>query len=127
MLLGLSSRKNGLEVDYELVNGSEHAVGSVADGSGTGETASAVAHAELLTNLADAIYERESDALEIAKAELMGAAGVDVLVDATAVVSNFFMMTRIADGTGTPLDASTTEMSEEVREAVGVNEFVSRR
>ena len=37
------------------------------------------------------------------------------------------MMTRIADGTGTPIDEGTIEASEEIREQIGVNEFVSRR
>ncbi len=133
MLLGLSSKKNGLETNYELVKGTAHVAGSIANRvcdsamDSTDETTGAVAHAELLVGLADAIYAREPDALATKKSELVSAAGRDVLVDATAVVSNFFMMTRIADGTGTPLDASTTEMSEEVREAVGVNELVSRR
>ena len=44
-----------------------------------------------------------------------------------AVSANFYMMTRIADSTGTPLDAGTVEPSAEIRELVGVNSFTSRR
>ena len=53
-------------------------------------------------------------------------AGAEVLVDAIAVSANFYMMTRIADGTGTPLDTGTVEPSVEIRELVGVNNFTSR-
>ena len=58
---------------------------------------------------------------------MLDAAGVDVLIDAVAVSANFYMMTRIADSTGTPLDAGTVEPSAEIRELVGVNSFTSRR
>lgn len=53
--------------------------------------------------------------------------GVEVAFDAVGVCANFFMMTRIADGTGTPLDAGTAELSQSIREEVGVNQLVSRR
>ncbi len=138
MLFGLSSEVNGLVDNYEAadfaaINGAADAGGN-ADRADTdrasaqaGRFQSDVAHADLLTNLADAIHAREPDGLAAAKSELAQAAGEDVLVDATAVSSNFFMMTRIADGTGTPLDERTSEMSEVARETVGVNELVSRR
>ena len=126
MLLGLSNEKKGLAANYEAVNGS---VDNAAAGSSTAADGATnnIAFADLLTGLADAIYEREPAGLAAAKSELVRAVGEEVLVDAVAVAANFFMMTRIADGTGTPLDASTTEMSEAAREIVGVNEFVSRR
>ncbi|MDA3033002.1 MAG: hypothetical protein O3B90_11865 [Actinomycetota bacterium] len=46
---------------------------------------------------------------------------------AVAVSANFHMMTRIADGTGTPFDATAMERSEEIRAQIGVNDFASRR
>ena len=61
------------------------------------------------------------------KDEVIRIAGADVLVDAVAVSANFHMMTRIADGTGTPLDAGTVEPSAEIRDLIGVNGFTSRR
>jgi hypothetical protein len=36
-------------------------------------------------------------------------------------------MCRIADATGTPLDVGTIEPSAEIREILGVNDFMSRR
>lgn len=86
-----------------------------------------VTHGQLLSTLADAVFEREPEALERARRELATAASPDVVVDAVGVCANFFMMTRIADGTGTPLDRGTAEMSAQVRDIVGVNDFTSRR
>ena len=37
------------------------------------------------------------------------------------------MMVRIADGTGTPLDAGSVEVSEELRADLGLDELKSRR
>ncbi|HCB34027.1 MAG TPA: hypothetical protein DEP69_02305, partial [Acidimicrobiaceae bacterium] len=76
-------------------------------------------HGEALTRLADAVHAREPDELAAAKAAVVDAAGAAVMVDAVAVAANFSMMTRIADGTGTPLDAGTAEMSRDARAAVG--------
>ena len=41
---------------------------------------------------------RDNDALAAARADLSAAAGEAVMVDAAAVVANFEMMTRLADG-----------------------------
>ena len=61
------------------------------------------------------------------KDQVIESAGADVLVDAVAVSAHFYMMTRIADATGTPLDAGSVEPSIQIRELVGVNAFTSRR
>lgn len=86
-----------------------------------------VEHGALLSRLCEAIFEEDKNRLASAKESVLNAAGVDVLIDAVAVSANFYMMTRIADSTGTPLDAGTVEPSAEIREHVGVNTFTSRR
>ncbi|MDA3038664.1 MAG: hypothetical protein O3C27_03885 [Actinomycetota bacterium] len=53
--------------------------------------------------------------------------GPEALVDVAAVVANFTMMTRIADGTGTPLDRGSVEMSIDIRRELGIDDFVSAR
>ncbi|MEM7326720.1 MAG: hypothetical protein AAF531_26780 [Actinomycetota bacterium] len=58
---------------------------------------------------------------------LIDTMGPDALVDVTAVVANFTMMTRIADGTGTPLDKGSVDMSAEIRQELGIDDFVSAR
>lgn len=53
--------------------------------------------------------------------------GPEALVDVAAVVANFTMMTRIADGTGTPLDKGSVDMSADLRQELGIDGFVSAR
>ncbi len=67
------------------------------------------------------------DELAAAKDELVETMGYEALVDAAAVVANFHMMTRIADGTGTPLDAGTVDMSVDLRSDLGIDDLVSTR
>ncbi len=51
----------------------------------------------------------------------------DAMIDAMAVYANFTMMTRIADGTGTPLDAGTAAISADMRASLGLNDLTSAR
>lgn len=53
--------------------------------------------------------------------------GLDATVDAAAVLANFFMMTRVADGTGTPLDEGSVAISTDLRSQLGIDELTSRR
>ena len=103
-----------MEVGYEAVNGSDEGDGGVP-------------HGALLARLAEAMWAGDRDGTAAARAAVVDAAGTDVLVDAVAVSANFHMMTRVADGTGTPLDPGTYDMSAHAREACGLNDFVSRR
>lgn len=109
MLLGLS----GLDIDDQIDPT------QLADGAG-------VPHGQLLVDFVNA-SRTDTDALAAARDRLADQMGDDALVDAAAVVANFTMMTRIADGTGTPLDEGTVDMSAEIRAAIGVDDFVSKR
>ena len=55
------------------------------------------------------------------------ALGAEAVVDAVAVFANFSMMTRIADATGTPLDAGSVDMSAEFRSDLGIDDWTSTR
>ena len=73
------------------------------------------------------MWEGDPSALAVVRDEVTAAMVRDALVDAVAVSANFHMMTRIADGTGTPFDAAAMERTEDIRTQLGVNEFASRR
>ncbi len=92
--------------------------GKLADGAG-------VPHGKLLVDFVNATAG-DGD-LESLRGQVADALGDDGLVDAAAVVANFTMMTRIADGTGTPLDAGSVDMSSDLRAQIGVDDFVSKR
>ncbi len=109
MLLGLSS----LEIDQEIKPG------ELADGAG-------VPDGKLLVDFVNAT-RTGGDALAAGRDEVADALGYEALVDVAAVVANFTMMTRIADGTGTPLDAGSVEMSTEIRDQLGIDGLVSAR
>lgn len=102
------------QVSYEAV-----------DGSGQGD--GGVEHGELLARLTEAMWGDDPALLAEVRDEATDAMGGDAMVDAIAVSANFHMMTRVADGTGTPLDPGTDQASEGFRDGLGVNDLVSRR
>ena len=114
MLLGLSGEHHDGEVFLNGVSGA---------GNGDG----GILHGAVLVRLVEAMWDGESDELAAAREAVLDAAGADVLVDAVAVSANFHMMTRVADGTGTPLDPETDQMSLSLRATIGVDDFASRR
>ena len=85
-----------------------------------------VPHGELFVRFVDATYG-DATTLAAARDELVDTLGGDVMVDVAAVVANFHMMTRIADGTGTPIDDGSEKMSHELTADLGIDGFVSRR
>lgn len=87
--------------------------------------ASGVAHAEALIALADAQVGDDDAALASARARLISEIGPEAFVDATAVVANFERMVRIADATGTPLDAPIAMMATALREELDLDRFGS--
>ncbi|MCP5027383.1 MAG: hypothetical protein GY929_13965 [Actinomycetia bacterium] len=88
---------------------------------------SGVEHSDELVAMVDAIAIGDPDGIAVARAALVDAIGEQAAVDAIAVCSNFHMMTRIADGTGTPLDAGSAAISGELRADLGIDDLVSAR
>lgn len=74
---------------------------------------------------ADAFYTRDPDNLDAARTALHGAIGDAALVDAAGIVSIFEAVVRVADSTGTPLEDYKAEISIELRQSLGINEFPS--
>jgi hypothetical protein len=77
--------------------------------------------------LAFASAASSGDAQETATArdQLSAALGADAVVDAAAVIGNFERMTRIADGTGIPLDPPLNAIAAEIQDDLGLREFSS--
>ena len=112
MLLGLSGSQSEVDIELANVTGSDHGDGGVANG-------------QLLVSFAEAVH----GGVDVAavRSEVMAELGSEGMVDAAAICANFNMMVRIADGTGTPLDAGTVPPSEELRAELGLDDLVSRR
>ena len=87
----------------------------------------AAARTELLESFVDAVVGPDADAAESARAAVVDALGHEWLVDAAAVIANFEMMTRLADGTGARLRPEQMVAAEAIRSEFGLDEFASRR
>lgn len=76
---------------------------------------------------ASASVELDDEPLERSRARLVEVAGADVAVDAAAVVANFEMMTRLADGTGARMPEESIAARSAIISALGMDDVTSRR
>ncbi len=67
----------------------------------------------------------DSAALATTRQALVDKMGSEAMVDTAGIISNFQRMVRIADATGIPSDAPMLIMSEDLREELGINRYVS--
>ena len=98
---------------------------AITDGARDG--AVGIVHAAELLAFAEAAVRGDPSAIGRALSALRAKAGSAAVVDAAGVVGNFERMTRIADGTGIPLDAPVQLASEDFRGELGFSEFPSSR
>jgi hypothetical protein len=87
------------------------------------KAASGVAHSDVLIAFADAIVAADQHALQHTRHSVREAMGAEAVVDAAGVASNFERMVRIADATGIDLDERMAKASQEVREALDLEQF----
>jgi len=80
-----------------------------------------------LAGFVAAVVDGEPAAVNNAAAELAAVVGEDGLVDAAAVLANFEMMTRIADGTGARHEVGATSDVPEIGALTGADAFESAR
>lgn len=80
-----------------------------------------------LEDFVAAVVGADARAADDARAALVDQYGAEWLVDASAVVANFEMMTRLADATGARLRPAQIAGTVELREQLGVNAFPSAR
>ena len=86
-----------------------------------------IEHGALLATFAEAVANRDSDAISKARAQLREAAGENVVVDAAGVAANFQRMVRIADSVGIPVDDMQSEFGQETRAELSLESFHSAR
>jgi len=81
----------------------------------------------LLEEFVTAVVGDDTTRADRARAALADQLGVRWLVDASAVVANFEMMTRLADATGARLRPEQIEASASIRSELGLDAFPSAR
>ena len=87
-----------------------------------------IPHSEVLLKFANALMQRDAEALAKARNALVKEMGAAAMIDAAAVASNQQRMVRIADATGIPLESMGDEMdamAEEMNEQLGINNYLS--
>jgi len=96
---------------------------AVAEGAGDG----GLPFGAELVAFADAVGGVDGDALVRARERLIAAAGDAFMIDAAAVLANFEMMTRVADGTGArfPVDTAVHRTALDAR--LDIARFTSAR
>jgi hypothetical protein len=91
------------------------------------DRSSGVPHGDALVSFAEAVVSRDPSAIAMTRDGLIEAMGVEAMVDAAAVASNFERMVRIADGTGIPLGEGLESRSRAVRDELKLEERLRAR
>lgn len=112
-MLSWSSTKDGTPADIDAIADSEVDAG--------------LPYAAALVAFTDAVAGVDDDALVSARAALVASAGVEFMIDAAAVVANFEMMTRIADGSGARFAEAGADHRIAISEKLRIGDFTSAR
>jgi hypothetical protein len=83
--------------------------------------------AALLEEFVAAVTGDDPVRADQARAALVDQLGLSWLIDASAVVANFEMMTRLADATGARLRPEQIEAAASIRHELGLDAFASAR
>lgn len=78
---------------------------------------------DLLVAIAEAVFA--GDPLELAqiRAEALSRIGAEKLIDAIGIASGFNGITKVANATGIPLDARTEEVTGDMRQQTGIDDY----
>lgn len=112
-MLSWSSTKSGTPADID----------AIAEGDGD----AGLPHGAELVAFTDAVAGVDEAALITARAALVASAGVEFMIDAAAVVANFEMMTRIADGSGARFPEAGADHRAAISEKLHISDFTSAR
>ena len=110
MLLRGSSQQAGLNTNLDVVTGRVTGDGGVPDG-------------DVLIPLAEALPRGDWQAVARSRNVIANRLGAQSAVDAVAIAAMFNGITRVADGTGIPLDPSTESLTGELRADTGIDAF----
>jgi len=112
-MLSWSSNKSGSPADIDAIAESERDAG--------------VPHGAELIAFTDAVAGVAEEALVKARQALVACAGETFMIDAAAVVANFEMMTRVADGTGARFSEEGADHRAAISEKLHISGFTSAR
>ena len=102
-------------------SGEDYKLGGVFDGP----IASGVAHEGVLLAYADAAVGGAG--IAAARDAVVAALGTEAAEDAAGVIAGFDAITRVADGSGIPLETAKAASTAEWRSALGIDSFWSEK
>ena len=108
MLLRRSGDQNSEEYDLTGINGAAR-VG--------------VEHEDIMLMIAEAVVSAEPDAILAMRQRARAEIGERQMLDAIGIACGFNGITKIANATGLPLDQRTSEITIELREATGIDDY----
>jgi len=98
---------------------------AITGGQEAGDTG--IEHGKLMIEFAEAILSSDKARLDAARDAILASMGSDAVVDSAAVAGLFNAIDRVADATGAPLETDKAEMTAELREMIGINEFAATK
>ena len=99
-------------------SGTDYGLAGIVDGNG----GSGVAHEAELLAFADAAVGAD-EALTEARAAVVVRLGEEAMADAAAVIAGFDAITRVADGSGIPLEPPKAAATADWRASLGIDAF----
>jgi hypothetical protein len=99
-------------------SGADYRFEGIMDGNG----GSGVACETELMAFADAALDA-GDGLATARRAVVARLGAQAMVDAAAVIAGFDAITRVADGSGIPLEPPKAEATAEWRASLGIDDY----
>lgn len=103
-------------------SGKDYRLGGIVEGEG----GSGVAGETQLLAFADAAIGA-GNTLGVERQAVAEAIGEAAMIDAAAVIAGFDAITRVADGTGIPLEPAKAEATADWRGALGIDAFWARK
>tara|TARA_Y100001934_G_C11595833_1_gene425425 strand:- start:31 stop:393 length:363 start_codon:yes stop_codon:yes gene_type:complete len=89
----------------------------------TGESRVGVQHEDILLMVAEAVVDSRPDAAATMRRRAGEVLGEQQMLDAIGIASAFHGITKIANATGLPLDARTSEITVELRQVTGIENY----
>ena len=114
MLLRVSGKATGEDLEIGVVTGREAGDGGVA-------------HGAALVTYAESVMGDDDTVLAKSRQALLERIGPEGLVDAAAVIAGFNVVDRIADATGIPLDEGMDMATAKMRERIGIDAFAPEK
>lgn len=100
-------------------SGTDYGLDGIVDGNG----GSGVGHEKELLAFVDAAIAGSLAEITTARTAIEAGLGREAMIDAAAVIAGFDGITRVADGTGIPLEPPKAEASADWRARLGIDDY----